>query len=492
MSLQLQLWRVLDAVMPTFRSVDVRTFFSCFDSVNYNIATSVSFNQESVDASNDRIAKHLQSLPHFESERLRFSVNVVSIEEWKGLIDEFKSGFLEPSGARINLLRPADLMNSRGYVNSIRCLDHSPSWPSFESLLTWNAPHIEPGGVASKLQSFQYDSELILNLHASGYRELKDIFHGFLQSRADADPSYTSAIYISVPIYARIREIKFSPKESRLSTAIDCHPALCSGIQVYGERESMLRTRERIAFSAPECVDEHLLSQAALSLEDSTNSVLVSLSHRALGYITEVRKSPRELFPEEEINPLWHILQAFCPAAKFETMLTATPPSKIRDHKEQRAFERYISWLLSLNGFCPIVLGEFESLFVPPSPVQLGSVDIVAYHAGQNRILLGSCTLGPPEERDYGNLVTVRSHLVSSMDKSVSFAIDLAIFSSTAQSVAPSQYTTSKDYVALFDRDDLKESIRWLRSGIDSQFRRKLDPPPAWDSWGDISVPVES
>lgn len=244
-------------------------------------------------------------------------------------------------------------------------------------------------------------------------------------------------------------------------------------------------------FSSPEHQDDHLVSEATVSLEDSTESVIVSLNHRALGYIAEVRKSSREIFPEEEINPLWQILQAFCPAATFETMLTATAASKSKDHKEQRAFERYVSWLLSLNGYCPIVLGEFESLFAPPSPVQLGSVDIVAYHAGRNRILLGSCTMAPPEERDYGNLVAVRSHLFSPIENKVSFMVELAIFSSAARCVAPSQYTASEDYVALFDRRDLKDSIRWLTSGTNGKFVRRLDQPPAWDSWGDVSTPAE-
>jgi hypothetical protein len=375
-------------------------------------------------------------------------------------------------------------MESKGYVNSIRYPDRSQNWPSFDSLLTWNAPQNEPGSVATKLQGIQHDPEILLTLQASGYRDLKDIFNGFLQSRADADPSYTSAIYVSVPIYADIREIKFSPKESQLSTTIDCHPKIQRGIQIYGERESVPRSRERIAFSAPVLVDGHLISEATLSLENRADSVIVSLSHRALGYITEVRRSRSEMFPKDEINPLWQTLHAFCPAATFETMLTATPPPKTRDHKEQRAFERYVSWLLSLNGYCPIILGEFENLFAPPSPVQLGSVDIVAYHTRRNRVLLCSCTMGPPEERDFGNLLTVRSHLLSRIDETVSFAVELAILSSAAQCVAPSQYTTPEAYIALFDRSDLKDSIRWLNDRVDGEFFRRLDPPPGSDIWG--------
>jgi hypothetical protein len=164
MSLQLSLRRVLEAVIPTFRSADVRTFFTSSDGVNYNVATCVGFNEESVDAANGKIAKYIQSLPHFESERLRFSVKVVPIEGWNGLIDELKSGFLEFPDFRVHLMRPIDLMDSKGYVNSIRYLDRSPNWPSFDSLLTWNGPQNEPGSVAAKLQGIQHDPEILLNI----------------------------------------------------------------------------------------------------------------------------------------------------------------------------------------------------------------------------------------------------------------------------------------------------------------------------------------
>lgn len=490
--MQLPLRSVMDTVQPTFRSVDVKTFFTCFDDTNYNVMTSIGFHRESVDFVNRAIIEHLQSLPHFDSKRLRFSFKILEIEQWAGLVEEFKSGLLEFSDIRINLMRPIELMETRGYVNSIRFLDRSPGWPSFESVLTWNAPQNEPGSVSMKLQAIQHDPEIMLNLHASGYRDLKDLFHGFLQSRADADPSYNSAIYVSVPIYARIREIKFSPQNSRLTTSIDCDPDLCSGIRVYGERESAPRSRERIIFSAPERIHEDLLSEATVSLEDRTASVIVSLNHRTLGYITEVRKSPREILPEEEINPLWQILQAFCPAATFETMLTATPLPNPRREKEQRAFERYVAWLLSLHAYSPIILGEFENLHLPSSAVQLGSIDIVAYHTSRKRVLLCSCTMGAPEERDYGNLVSVRSHLLSRLDKNVSFAVELAIFSSTAQCVAPPQYTTSENYIALFDRRDLKESIGSLISGMDVNFFQRFDPPPEWENYGNVSVLPES
>lgn len=155
--------------------------------------------------------------------------------------------------------------------------------------------------------------------------------------------------------------------------------------------------------------------------------------------------------------------------------------------KEQRSFERYVAWLLSLYGYSPIVPGEFEYLLLATS--RLGSLDIVAYHKERNRVLLCSCTVGAPEEWDYANLVTVRSDLQSRMNQDVSFVFELAIISCAAQCVVPPHYATAAAHVAVFDRGDLKDSIRWLQSGEDTAFFRKIDPPPEQYEWTSAEPP---
>lgn len=493
MSVLLSLQRVLDSTLPTFQSIDVRTFAVNIDDGNYNAITSIGFNRDTAKTVEFAILRELESQPEFADERMKFHWKVVPVADWAELTEEFGTGFLEFTGTRVDLLRPVNLLEFQGYINSIRYLNRTPDWPSFQSQLAWSNHALgctqeeaaRKEQLLNRLKRLCYDSDLMRSLHANGYDDLKDLFHARLQSRPDSDPSCASEICIEVPLFAAVREIKFNQKENRLSSVIDCHPALCTAIQLRGEQRATFgRKGQKILMGPLKCMGEWKWSaDASLRPEDDTTAIVISMSHGSLGRVTELGKNLKDILPKEETNALWWILQAFCPLEAFNSRLTAPTVPKGRIDKEQRSFEQYVAWLLSLYGYSPIVLGDFEYLLAPDSQVRRGSVDIIAYHKERNRVLLCSCTIAAPEERDYGNLVTVRSDLQSRISRDVSFAIELAIISCTAQCVVPPQYSTPTAHVALFDRESLKDSIRWLQSGEEAAFFRKVDPPPDLYDW---------
>jgi hypothetical protein len=494
MSVQLSMQRVLDTTLPTFQSVDIRTFSLKTEDRSYNAVTSIGFNEDAAEIADHAIRQYLESQPNFDDDRLKFHWKVIPVANWPALIEEFRTGFLEFPEGRVDLMRPVNLLEFQGYINSIRYLDRTPAWPSYQTQLTWGIQQNvdnTPGEttrkehILNRLTQLCYDSDLRRALHVNGFDDLGELFHSRLQSRPDSNPSCASEICIEVPILAAVREIKFNPRESRLSSIIDCHPSHCAAIQVWAEQRSNFGRRGQKIHLAPlECLNDGTCSvDADLRLDDETTSIVISLRHNSLGKITELGRNRKEILPKEETNPLWWILQTFCSIERFEAELTAPTAPKTQAEREQRSFERYVAWLLSLYGYSPIVLGEFEYLRAGISKVRLGSVDIVAYHKGRNRVLLCSCTMGAPEERDYGNLVTVRSDLQSRMNQDASFAFELAIISCAAQCVAPPHYSATASHVALLDRGDLKDSIRWLQSGEDSAFFRKIDPPPELYDW---------
>ena len=494
MSVPLSVKRVLDTTLSTFQSIDIRTFALEIENRSYNAITSIGFNEDGADIAERAILQHLESQPDFDDDRLAFHWKVIPVANWPELIEQFETGFVEFPGLRVDLMRPVDLLELQGYINSIRYLERRPDWPSFQSQVTWSIqPKVEDTAgetarkehIFNRLKQFGYDSDLRRRLHASGFDDLRDLFHSRLQSRPDTDPSCGSEICIDVPIFAAVREIKFNPSESRLSSIIDCHSSLCAAVQVWAEQRSNFgRKRQKIRLAPLKCLSDGTCAvNADLGLDDEATSIVISLSHNSLGKVMEFGKNRKEILPMEETNPMWGILQAFCSSESFERALTAPTAPKAQVEKEQRSFERYVAWLLSLYGYSPIVLGEFEYLHAGVSKVRLGSVDIIAYHKERNRVLLCSCTMGAPEERDYGNLVTVRSDLQSRINQEVSFAFELAIISCAARCVAPPHYSTAASHVALLDRGDLKNSIRWLQSGDDSAFFRIFDPPPEPYGW---------
>ncbi len=501
MSVLLSIQRVLDTTLPTFQSVDIRTFAFNTEDRSYNAITSIGFNEETAEFIKCAILQGLESQPSFNDDKLEFHWKVVPVAIWPELVEQFKIGFVEFPECRVDLMRPVDLLELQGYINSIRYLERRPNRPSFQSQMAWSIqPNVEntpeetarKGHVLNRLKQLCYDSDLRRSLHASGFDDLRELFHSRLQSRPDSDPSCASEICIDVPIPAAVRDVKFNPRERRLSSIIDCHSSLCAAIQVWAEQRSNFGRRgQKVRLAPLECLSDGTCAfDADLRLDDETTSIVISLSHNSLGKITELGKNRKEILPQAETNSLWWILQAFCSIERFETELTAPTAPKTQAEREQRSFERYVAWLLSLYGYSPIVLGEFEYLLAAASKVRLGSVDIIAYHKERNRVLLCSCTMGAPEERDYGNLVTVRSDLQSRMNQDVSFAFELAIISCAAQCVAPPHYSTAAAHVALFDRGDLKDSLRWLQAGEDIVFFRKLNPPPEQYEWTRAEPPI--
>lgn len=472
----LSVQQVLDVVSPTFRSVDVRSLTFIIDNAECNVVTAVNFNEQPATVVESTIETLIKANHGFGDARLQFHFKVVPCEQLHELIEELKTGILAFAGGPVKLMRPVNILESKGYIDSFNFLRRRQDWPVFESHLTWTAIPTDQTMAAQKLQWVQQDPDLRRNLNANGYRSLGDVLRIFADSRPDNNPSYESDVYIAVPVFATLRGLRFNPTEHRLFAAFDCHPSLRTGIRAFGDHILGPMETGRIIFSIPEQSNgESWAVSAPLNLDDKTVAIEVFLSHSELGFINSRSVTPIELLPPEEINPLWHLLQVFCPSSTIEVLLTMPPKPKDKRQKEQRYFEQHIAWLLALHGFSVAVLGEFESLRTPGSSVEQGSLDILAHHKARNKVLMCSCTLTPPEERDYGNLVSVRTHLLARLNRDVSFRTELAIFSSAAECVAPRHYRSAGTYVAIFDGRDLKKAIENLNMGKEGDFFDRLD-----------------
>lgn len=484
MSSNLSVQQVLSALLPTFESVTVKTLAFSINERLCNVVTTISFDEQQVPAAEEATEAMIHSQDGFGDGRLRFRYKVLPCARWPELIEEFSTGSVAFESDLVDMMRPVGILDSKGYIDRITFLRSPFGWPLFESHLTLGAGQTSQAESAQKVRSVQHDQDLVRNLSANGYRSLNEVAQIFLQSRADGEPSYESDVYVAIPVYAAIRRLQFRPKERRLYASFNCRTELRRDIRIFGERRSLPRGDERVDFSTPETeAGEFWVASAALDLEQSTAGINVWLTHHELGVITSRNATPNEILPPEEVNPLWTLLQVFCPSAEFETLLTVPSRPKDRRQKEQRCFEQYVAWLLALHGFSVVVLGDFETLQAPGSPVQQGSLDILAYHTARKRVLMCSCTLTPPEERDYGNLVSVRTHLRSCVSSEVSFEGELAIFSSAAECVPPPHYMGQGTYVAIFDRRDLKNALENLKAGTDRQFFNKLDGPELGIAW---------
>jgi hypothetical protein len=466
--------QVLEATLPTFQSVDVRTLSFSLDGGLCNLVTTIGFNAEPASILEQDLQASVRPEAEFGDNRLQFRFKVVPTSNWSQLLEEFKRGVVDYHGESVNMMAEREISTSTGYLGTFNSFNRFSQWPVFESHVALR-PAQHNDDAVRRIARAQHDLDLRRNLSAHGHHSLKTVCQALFQLGSDRELAYESGIYIAIPVFAAVRQLRFNPAEQRLSAKVECHPHLQPNVRVFGDAALLPRGEYRLQFSAPELWgDEGWVASAQCDAHEGIAGVNVWLSHRELGSVTSKITSLKDIVPPIELNPLWQLLQVFCPSETFGQLLTAPPKGNDKRHKEQRTFEQYVGWLLAIHGFSVVVLGEFETLRAQGSSVQQGSLDILAYHAGRKKVLLGSCTLAPPEERDYGNLVNLRSHL-NSYCGAVTFDIELAIFTTAAECVPPSHYAGSGSDIVVFDRRDLKNAVQALNEGGESMFFEKLN-----------------
>lgn len=127
--------------------------------------------------------------------------------------------------------------------------------------------------------------------------------------------------------------------------------------------------------------------------------------HDSIGEVDSFQSDLARLIPESEQNILLAAVRRFCPQEGLHELLVKPYANKTTKLKESAAFELHVSWLLSLFGFAPIVLGEYERLVDPTTKVQRSSVDLIARRMDHNLLLVVACALAAPKEGDFLNLM---------------------------------------------------------------------------------------
>lgn len=143
---------------------------------------------------------------------------------------------------------------------------------------------------------------------------------------------------------------------------------------------------------------------------------------------------------------------------------------KSKKLKPEAAFELHVAWLLGCFGLSTAVLGEYEHIVAPETKVRRGSVDILAASQRHKRLMLVACTIGPPKEDDFTNLLNTAE------------IIAREVFVRTAVSVQPlvctgvRGFAQYKDIVEglsglpILDADRLELSLKLLMAGRERDF----------------------
>jgi hypothetical protein len=474
MSARLSLNDILGSVSTTYKSVDIRTISVNVSSKWYNLVTVVRFSDAGVDDFTQRIQEEWSKHESVDSDELKIGRTSLPIAQLDSMVHAFEEGTLSFYGYPVTLERSVKLRESMGYITRSGNFVDS-EWPSFEGNESWSPDNTNQQLIATaqKLRYFAHDQNLWRHIETRGYTSFKDVMHVFLDSRAGAEPSYCSDVFVSAPVFARIQSASIEPAGEKLTVPFRAHPALVSSMRIHGAAVDRHNKSERLSFAVQAEIEEgEWKAEASYRSRDTEGRIDARIVHEKLGEIYSYGWTVRELVPRHELSPLWHVLRRFCSPDKLEKLLRE--PASLPDDqgKPQRLFEQHVAWLLACYSFATIVLGGHEHLYQPGTKIRRGSLDVVAFHSGSRILLLASCTLNPPKEEDYSNLLNLRALLLEEIEGDVTFTTSMAIFTAAAACGSPKAFSTDEifahpDSVNVFDAPSMQAAVRGLEQKED-------------------------
>jgi hypothetical protein len=152
----------------------------------------------------------------------------------------------------------------------------------------------------------------------------------------------------------------------------------------------------------------------SIELDANPDELLeVALTHSRVPELDETHRIVRDLMPLSERNPLLVCLSKFWDLSELRQRIDRPyeTPRKNLQLNPQMAFQASIASLLSLAGFQTIDLGRADQMRHPITNVNMATADLLAYHAAQQLLLVGACTINVPRGADYEGLLQATSLL---------------------------------------------------------------------------------
>jgi hypothetical protein len=222
--------------------------------------------------------------------------------------------------------------------------------------------------------------------------------------------------YAALPMFASISKIQVTKASRKIQVSLKHHsklPSLKVMASFFGRnsRGDMVLKKNSEPISLPRVRHGEVIANVDVEVEKpdlaDDDEIRAKLIHRKLGEVDQCSGIVRHFLPAEDANILFEALKAFCPETQLRELLTEPHSEKARKLDPSAGFELRVAWLLSLFGFSTIILGEYERLVEHTTKVEYGTVDILAYSQEQELLLLVACTIGPPKEQDFTNLLNI-------------------------------------------------------------------------------------
>jgi hypothetical protein len=467
MSSRLTLAHLLAELGETYHSVDVRSAAYRIEDKWYNLITIIRLSQCSdAEIENNALAlwRQLREIKH---DSLRIVRATLPYADRQTLFDTFKAGTWHAMDIDIQLGRPVDLLSDTGYIQ----------YPGFgDPLCTW--PHLEIQGNRSawtldnqtthSIGAAVNDNDLRRYASTRGYDSINEAIALFLGLRKNNNSSFASEIYTWAPIFANISKTRWNPDQT-VTITYEAHPSVQKHFWLSAKVSEDQSEQRPLPLSSPVPGDAEGHMEVQTPQVTAAARIDAALVHENLGIITNHAFFVRDIIPVANVNPMWDMLQRFCPTDEFARLLATPGIAQDSENRPQRLFELRVSWVLGAYGFACFVLGPHECLRDAGTKVERGSLDLLAFHESKRVLILGSCKINAPKESDYDNLVNMRALLLQGFEGADSFQTYMMVFTAAAETRLYKTLETSGSswfprVIPIFDANRLKAAIDALQN----------------------------
>jgi hypothetical protein len=434
---------------------------------------------EDVETAKARLAKLAGRFPPVHTELLRIDSFVRPFTDWPEFCLEMKhKGVLQMGDAQFQLRQPVDLSQGSGYVqwgySRLRSVD-GRAWPAL--IRDFDAGGVNP----------LFEGRFSREAHLLGYGDALDAANALCELNVSQQHDHGCDLSISFPVFANILQIRVNTAEKRIDVEVQRHRSF-SDLRAVAcvRKQSALADapfREQISLSishADDACAEVVSARSSVQIQDldpDNDWFEIRLVHPQLGEVRKDANYVRMFIPPSERNILLGAIQQFCRGTTLDDLLVRAYNVQTAKLKPSAAFELHVSWLLGMFGLSTVILGNYEHILAPDTPVQRASVDILAASQRSKLLLLVSCTINPPKPEDASNLRYACAIFAREVFAETGVRIIPVLFTSSMG--GPSYYQSEDhfDAVPVVDADGMGILLGLLRSGQERRFFEFLANP---------------
>lgn len=463
MSVPMALTLLLNVLGDCFQSIDIRCAVMRGPIEWLNVLTTIRISARPPES----VLKRYQELESGGQRRIagpfRILWQVFPFDRLKEVLEEFGSAQLRVEGEVVRL--PEQIL-----ADEIRRqFEHAPSLIASWNGNRWPATFYFPSSTRTTHFS---DPEIYAGVKRSGWGSAEEMAAHFLGLNHQHLGSTTIPVGVSVEMPAAI-EIR-AASDTLPDIIVRTVPKL-RNFNLYlrtdrDGRKPFVLPLEEIGRDGIWTLYRNSLKLDQLELDDTFSC---TLSHDVVPVLDEVSGCFRNFIPVPYLNPLLFFVRQFWDMQRFRDRLelpfNASP--KRRDHNAQHVFQESVAQLLTLAGFQTIDLGKEEFIKGEGTEVQRGTLDILAYHASSKAMILGACTITPPEAKDIQGVIEVMSILRKRLPPDAQVLLAPIIFS------VQEQEHPNHEEVRIFNSRKIRKLRALLENGQEDQFIRSFQWP---------------